>query len=73
VLRAMLLRLFNDNSDIKDSTNKNHHSHRDANVAAKLAKAAEVDAGSEEVEAGSEEVDAEMADMNVKIEEIVEA
>ena len=30
--RAMLLRLFDDTGDIKDSTNKNHHTHRDAEV-----------------------------------------
>jgi hypothetical protein len=28
--RAMLLRLFDDTSEIRDSTAKNHHSHRDA-------------------------------------------
>jgi len=60
----MLLRLFDDTSEIKDSTNKNHHSHRDANVAAKLAKAAEA-------EKKSEEVDMEMADEETKDEEMV--
>lgn len=28
----MLLRLFDDTGDIKDSTSKNHHTHRDAEV-----------------------------------------
>ncbi|KAI5858849.1 S-adenosyl-L-methionine-dependent methyltransferase [Tricharina praecox] len=67
--KAMLLRLFDDTSDIKDSTNKNHHSHRDANVAAKLAKAEEAEGAEEK----SEEVDTEMADEEAKDEEMVEA
>jgi hypothetical protein len=38
LIRAMLLRLFDDTEEIRDSTNKNSHHHRDANVAAKKAR-----------------------------------
>jgi hypothetical protein len=38
LIRAMLLRLFDDMGEIRDSTNKNSHHHRDANVAAKKAR-----------------------------------
>ena len=38
IRRAMLLRLFDDTSDIFDSTNKNSHTHRDANLAAQIKK-----------------------------------
>jgi len=51
----MLLRLFDDTSDIRDSTMKNHHSHRNSNVDEEEAEEADELVKAEDEEANAEE------------------
>jgi hypothetical protein len=53
----MLLRLFDDTSDIRDSTMKNHHSHRNSNV--------DEEEADEPVKAEDEEANAEEGGMSI--------